>query len=68
VQGVSEIIDGDTFKVIKSGKWDNKTGNTVRPTGYNTPEENERGYEEVKKRLSNLILNETVDIKNAQND
>lgn len=37
---------------------------TVRPTGYNTPEENERGYEETKRRLSNLILNKIVDIKN----
>jgi endonuclease YncB( thermonuclease family) len=35
-------------------------------TGYNTPEENERGYEEAKRRLSNLILNKTVDIKNAK--
>jgi endonuclease YncB( thermonuclease family) len=63
---VSEVIDGDTFKVKNGWKWDNKTGDTVRPTGYNTPEENERGYEEAKRRLSNLILNKTVDIKNAK--
>jgi len=47
---VSEVIDGDTFKVQNGWKWDNKTGDTVRPTGYNTPEENERGYEEAKRR------------------
>lgn len=63
---VSEIIDGDTFKVKEGWKWNQRTGDTVRPTGYNTPEENERGYEEAKRRLSNLILNEKVDIKNAQ--
>jgi len=63
---VSEVIDGDTFKVKNGWKWDNKTGDTVRPTGYNTPEENERGYEEAKRRLSNLILNKKVDIKNAK--
>jgi len=31
-------------------------------TGYDTPEENERGYEEAKRRLSDLILNKQVDI------
>jgi len=63
---VSEVIDGDTFKVKNGWKWENKTGDTVRATGYNTPEENERGYEEAKRRLSNLILNKTVGIKNAK--
>jgi hypothetical protein len=28
---VSEVIDGDTFKVKNGWKWDNKTGDTVRP-------------------------------------
>ncbi len=28
---VSEVIDGDTFKVKNEWKWDNKTGDTVRP-------------------------------------
>ncbi len=63
---VSEVIDGDTFKVQNGWKWNNKTGDTVRPTGYNTPEENERGYEEVKRRLANLILNKMVDIRNPK--
>ena len=35
-------------------------------TGYDTPEENERGYEEAKRRLSDLILNKQVDIKSAK--
>jgi len=63
---VSEVIDGDTFKVQNGWKWENKTGDTVRPTGYNTPEENERGYEEAKQKLKRLILNEKVEIKNPQ--
>ncbi len=63
---VSEVIDGDTFKVKNGWKWENKTGDTVRPTGYNTPEENERGYEEAKQKLKRLILNEKVEIKNPQ--
>jgi len=63
---VSEIVDGDTFKVKNGWKWDNKTGDYCPFSWLNTPEENERGYEEAKRRLSNLILNKTVDIKNAK--
>jgi len=63
---VSEVIDGDTFKVKNGWKWDNKTGDTVRASGYNTPEKGEPGYEEAKQKLKRLILNEKVEIKNAQ--
>ena len=31
-----------------------------------TPEKGEPGYEEAKRRLSNLILNKTVDIRNPK--
>ncbi len=63
---VSEVIDGDSFKVEGGWKWDEKRGDTVRPTGYNTPEEGEPGYEEAKQRLKDLILGKTVEIKNVQ--
>lgn len=63
---VCEIIDGDTFNVKNGWKWGDKTGETVRPTGYDTPEKGEPGYEEAKKKLSNLILNEKVDIKDVK--
>ena len=63
---VSEVVDGDTLKVKGGWKWDSKTGDTVRPTGYNTPEKGEPGYEEAKQKLKRLILNEKVEIKNAQ--
>jgi len=36
---VSEVIDGDTFKVKNGWRWIQRSGDTVRPTGYNTPEE-----------------------------
>lgn len=52
---VSEVIDRDTFMVKEGWKWNQRTGDAVRPTGYNTTEENERRYEEAKRRLSNLI-------------
>lgn len=63
---VSEIVDGDTFKVKNGWKWDDKTGEIVRPTGYDTPEKGQKGYEEAKKKLTNLILNQIVDIRNPK--
>ena len=63
---VSEVIDGDTFKVKNGWKWGDKTGEIIRPTGYDTPEKGQDGYEEAKKKLSNLILNKTVDIQNPK--
>ena len=63
---VSEIVDGDTFKVKNGWKWDEKKGDTVRPTGYDTPEKGETGYEQAKQKLENLILDKTVDIRSAK--
>jgi endonuclease YncB( thermonuclease family) len=63
---VSEVIDGDPFKVKEGWKWDDKRDDTVRPTGYNAPEEGELGYEEAKQKLKRLILNEKVEVKNPQ--
>ncbi|MFH1863837.1 MAG: hypothetical protein ABIJ85_02940 [bacterium] len=63
---VSEIIDGDTFKVKNGWKWNKKKGDTVRPTGYDTPERGEPGYEQAKQKLKNLILGKTVDIRSAK--
>jgi len=63
---VTEVIDGDTFRVKPPWEWKNKTGDIVRPTGYNTPEEGEPGYEEAKRRLIDLILNKKVEVKNAK--
>jgi len=63
---VSEIIDGDTFKVQGGWKWNEKKGDTVRPTGYNTPERGEPGYEKAKQKLKDLIMENIVDIRNAK--
>lgn len=63
---VSEVIDGDTFKVKGNWKWNQRSGDTVRASGYNAPEKGESGYEEAKQKLKGLILNEKVDIKNCQ--
>ena len=63
---VTEVIDGDTFRVKPPWEWKNKTGDIVRPTGYNTPEEGEPGYEEAKRRLIDLILNKKVEVTNPK--
>lgn len=62
---VTDVIDGDTFEVSPKWKWNNESGNIVRPTGYNTPEEGEQGYEAAKDKLANLILGKEVELKNA---
>jgi len=63
---VSEIVDGDTFKVKNGWKWNEKKGDTVRPTGYDTPEKGETSYEQAKQKLKDLILGKTVDIKSVK--
>ena len=65
---MSEVVDGDTLKVKNGWKWNEKKGDTVRPTGYNTPERGEPGYGRAKQRLKDLILvlGETVDIRSAK--
>ena len=54
-----EIIDGDTFK-IRSGKCIRPT-----PTGYNTPEKGERGYQKATKHLEKLIKGKTVGLSHV---
>ena len=63
---VATVIDGDTFTVTPGWKWGNKSGDTVRPTGYDAPEEGEPGYEQAKKKLEELILGKTVEIRTAE--
>lgn len=63
---VTEVFDGDTFRIWPRWEWGNRKGDIVRPLGYNTPEEGEPGYEEAKRRLTNLILNKKVEIGNVE--
>jgi micrococcal nuclease len=63
---VSKIIDGDTFKVKGAWNWDGRRGDTIRAAGYDTPEKDEPGYEEAKQKLKELILNQSVEVKNPQ--
>lgn len=60
-----KVIDGDTFVVSPQWKWQNETGSHVRPTGYNTPEKGQLGYETSKSKLVNLILGKDVELRKA---
>ncbi len=51
---VTNVIDGDTFEVLPPWKWRDQSGIRVRPTGYNTPEEGQQGYQKAKERLRTL--------------
>ncbi len=62
---VTEIIDGDTFKVSPNWEWNGESGDTIRPNGYNTPEKGEPGFEQAKQKLRKLIDGKTVELKNA---
>ena len=61
---VTQIVDGDTFEVSPNWKWNGKEGNIVRPTGYDTPERGQPGYQEAKDKLARLILRREVELRN----
>ena len=62
---VSRVVDGDTFKVKGGWLWRKREGDTVRPTGYDTPERGEAGFAAAKQRLTDLILDKEVEIRKA---
>lgn len=62
---VTTIIDGDTFDVTPEWRWNGQEGKRVRPTGYDAPELDERGGQAAKKKLSDLILGERVELGTA---
>ena len=59
-----EVIDGDTFRVSPGWRWDERSGDIVRPCGYNAPERGQPGYYEAKEKLERLILGRDVDLRN----
>ena len=61
---VTNVIDGDTFEVLSPWKWRDQSGIRVRPTGYNTPEGGQVGYQESKNKLRRLILEKEVELRN----
>jgi len=61
---VIEIINGDTFKISPGWKWNNEKGDTIRPTGYDTPEKGEPQFQEMREKLKQLLLNKEIELKN----
>ena len=62
---VTNIVDGDTFDVSPRWVWNGKSGERIRPTGFDAPELDEDLGEEAAVELSELILGETVQIGDA---
>ncbi len=65
IQHVTAVIDGDTFEVSPGWEWKGEKGNRIRPTGYDTPEKGTPAYDQMKRKLEELILNKDVVIKNV---
>ncbi len=62
---VTEVFDGDTFRVSQNWRFSGLEGDVIRPNGYNTPEEGKQGYEDATRKLKELILDKEVELKNA---
>lgn len=62
---VKQIIDGDTFEVNPGWKWQQQTGERIRPTGYDAPEMNTMAGQMAKARLARMIIGKQVVLGSA---
>lgn len=63
---VKNVVDGDTFDVSQDWKWNGRTGDRVRPTGYDAPEIIQPGGQEAKRKLERLISGKQVELQSAK--
>ena len=63
---VREVFDGDSFRVAPKWQWKEKSGDGVRLADFNAPEKGETGWQAAKDRLTNLILEKSVELKNVR--
>lgn len=56
---VEQVFDGDSF-LVTGWNWAGKEGKGVRIANIDAPERGEPGYEEAKRRLTQLILGKMV--------
>lgn len=62
---VTQIVDGDTFEINPGWKWQQQTGDRVRPTAYDAPEMNTMAGQMAKDKLVKLILGKQVELGSA---
>ena len=62
---VMQIVDGDTFKVSPDWRWQQETGNCIRPTGYDAPELDSLSGALVRNQLARMILGKQVELASA---
>ena len=60
---VTAVVDGNTFAVSPRWKWNDQSGNHIRPTGYHAPELHTYGGQAARGNLSRLILGRQVEIR-----
>ncbi len=61
---VIRVIDGDTFIISNGWSWSGLSGDRIRPTGYDAPEIGTPGAALATWRLSGLILNKDIELRN----
>lgn len=62
---VTTIVDGDTFDVTPTWKWNGHEGSRVRPAGYDAPELCGLRGIAAKMQLQKLILGQDVELRNG---
>ena len=62
---VTEVVDGDTFDVTPSWRWQGQTGSRVHPTGYDAPEISAASGSTAKAKLERLISRHQVALGTA---
>ena len=63
---VTSIIDGDTFRVSPQWGYHGRTGNVIRIADFYAPELSQPGGAQAKLKLSKLILNKNLELRNYQ--
>lgn len=63
---VTEVKDGDTFRVSPLWGYHGRTGDVIRIADFYAPELNQPGGVQAKLKLSNLILDKRVELRNYQ--
>jgi hypothetical protein len=64
---ISEVLNGNTFKVSPEWLWDFNEGDTVKALGYRTPQNSQTEFEKAVRKMKKLLLGKTVELANPVN-